>query len=222
MKTKSIPIVLTVNYVQEKLRLQDTKIADALIARAAPLMDPKVGYNLCYVNEKTNDSVVIDGTSFRSRVLAKKLSDVGRVFAFVITLGAALEEEIDGCTDLLEKYYLDEIGNMTLRKARLKFEKHLRKQFALDKIGFLSPGSLPDWPIEQQKELFCLLGDAQRELGLHLTDSMLMLPRKSVSGIYFPSKVSFFSCQLCPRDRCEGRKALYNEALAREYGVHEE
>ena len=48
---------------------------------------------------------------------------------------------------------------------------------------------------------------------------MLMLPRKSVSGIYFPSEVSFFSCQLCPRDRCDGRKAPYDETLAKQYGV---
>jgi hypothetical protein len=49
-----------------------------------------------------------------------------------------------------------------------------------------------------------------------------VLPRKSVSGIYFPTEVSFFSCQLCPRERCEGRKARYDKQKAREYGVLKE
>jgi hypothetical protein len=46
-----------------------------------------------------------------------------------------------------------------------------------------------------------------------------MLPRKSVSGIFFPAESTFFSCRLCPRDRCDNRKARYDEASAREYGI---
>ena len=83
----------------------------------------------------------------------------------------------------------------------------------------MSPGSLPDWPIEEQKKLFALLGDVQGVLGVRLNESLLMLPRKSVSGLFFPTEISFYSCQLCPRSNCEARKAAYNEDKAKEYGV---
>jgi len=46
-----------------------------------------------------------------------------------------------------------------------------------------------------------------------------MLPAKSVSGFYFPTEVSFYSCRLCPRKRCESRKAKYDEKLAAKYGI---
>ena len=42
---------------------------------------------------------------------------------------------------------------------------------------------MADWPIEEQQPLFRLLGDTERAVGVRLTDSMLMVPTKSVSGI---------------------------------------
>jgi hypothetical protein len=126
---------------------------------------------------------------------------------------------IEGTGDALEKYLLDEIGNIALRECRRQFDQFLRDRFALGKLSFMAPGSLEDWPIQEQTALFSLLGDVESAIGVRLTDSLLMIPRKSVSGIYFPSEVSFFSCQLCPREHCEGRKARYDEARAREYGI---
>ena len=222
MIIEPIEIILTTGNVQKRLRLKDAETADSLIAKATPLIDAKAAYSVSYIDERSDGSVVIDQVKFTSGVLHKNLSEVNRVFAFVLTLGAIFEEKIDCCEDLLEKYYLEEIGNLALRKARLLFERHLRKKYGLDKVSCMSPGSLPDWPVDQQKDLFDLLGDTEAALGVRLTDSMLMLPRKSVSGIYFPSEVSFFSCQLCPRDRCDGRKAPYDASLAKEYGVLDE
>jgi hypothetical protein len=86
----------------------------------------------------------------------------------------------------------------------------------------MSPGSLPNWPITEQKPLFSLIGKTEELVGVRLTDSMLMLPRKSISGIVFPTEVTFSSCQLCPRERCEGRKAPYDEALKEKYGLVDE
>ena len=44
---------------------------------------------------------------------------------------------------------------------------------------------------------------------LTLTDSYLMLPTKSVSGVYFETEKSFNSCQLCTREMCPSRRAAY-------------
>jgi hypothetical protein len=80
---------------------------------------------------------------------------------------------------------------------------------------------LADWPIEEQAPLFKLLGDVETSIGVQLTDSLLMLPAKSISGIFFPTEISFISCQLCPRKRCESRKAKFDDKLAGEYGIEE-
>ncbi len=67
--------------------------------------------------------------------------------------------------------------------------------------------------------MFEVLSGVESSLGVTLTEHLLMLPRKSVSGIFFPTEVTFYSCQLCPRKRCEGRKAPYDRNLAGEYGI---
>jgi cobalamin-dependent methionine synthase I len=147
------------------------------------------------------------------------LEKVGRVFPYVITIGTRLEQKADASKDLLEKYYLDKIGNIALSKARKHLEDYLRSKFAFDGLSYMSPGSLADWPIEEQQPLFSILKGAEVSIGVRLTESLLMIPRKSVSGIYFPTEVTFYSCQLCSRQHCEGRKARFNENLAKEYGI---
>ena len=77
----------------------------------------------------------------------------------------------------------------------------------------MSPGSLADWPINEQKPLFELLGDVEKLVGVNLTDSFLMSPIKTVSGFRFSKESDYVSCQLCPREKCPGRKAPYEPNL---------
>jgi hypothetical protein len=217
-----IPIRLDAGRIGRKLQAERTGDWDGVrecVETAAPLIQPRACFRADFVESREVDTVMIDGVSFRSRVLGKNLDQVERVFPFLITIGPELEASIDATEDILLKYYLDVIGNVALNSARIHLEKHLRAAYGFEKISAMSPGSLPDWPIEEQKKLFSLLGETWETMGVRLEKSLLMIPRKSVSGIYFPSHVTFFSCRLCPRERCEGRKAPYDEALAREYGV---
>jgi len=217
-----IQIQLDFEVVRKRLHLKregDLKAVEDLVHIAQPLIEPKVIYKLCYIEEKLAEGVIIEGQQFTSMVLRKNLDKIERVFPFVITIGKKFGEKLETCSDLLEKFYFDTIGNVALNQVRMALRDHLKQQYALEKTAFMAPGSLPNWPIEQQKPLFKLLGDVQASIGVELTESLLMLPAKSVSGIYFPTETSFFSCQLCPRERCESRKAKYDEKLAREYGI---
>lgn len=218
----SIQIQLNFELVRKRLHLKreaDLKAVADLVQIAQPLIEPKVIYKLCFIQEKLAEGVIIEGQQFTSMVLRKNLDKIERVFPFVITIGKKFGEKLETCTDLLEKFYFDTIGNVALNQVRMALKDHLKQQYALEKTAFMAPGSLPNWPIEQQKPLFKLLGDVQASIGVELTESLLMLPAKSVSGIYFPTETSFFSCQLCPRERCESRKAKYDEKLARQYGI---
>ncbi|MBW1696988.1 MAG: hypothetical protein JRH18_18185 [Deltaproteobacteria bacterium] len=64
-----------------------------------------------------------------------------------------------------------------------------------------------------------MLGDVETAIGVRLTESLLMIPRKSSSGIYFPTEIPFFACQLCLKEDCPSRKAAYDANKAKEYGV---
>jgi len=218
----NIQIKINFDLVRKRLHLKrdgDLKAARELVHIAQSLVEPKVLYKVSYIEEKLDDGVVVEGLRLISNVLRKNLDEVERVFPFVITIGNKLAEQQDSSSDLLEKFYLDTIGNVALTQVRLALKDHLKQNYALEKTAFMAPGSLPNWPIEQQKYLFKLLGDVQASIGVKLTESLLMLPAKSVSGIYFPTEASFFSCQLCPRERCDSRKAKYSQKLAEEYGI---
>ena len=213
-----IQVELDVDAVQKKIHAPVRGDVERVVAQALSLAEPRAAFVPAYVDEKGADEVVIAGRRFRSRVLRKNLEEVGRVFPVVLTVGERLEQEADR-SDMLERYYLDAIANLILTEVRLHFIRHLCSRYGLEKLSWMSPGSLQEWPIEQQRPLFELLPGVEDRLGVHLTESCLMLPRKSISGIYFPSKTAFFSCRLCPRERCDSRKARYDEALVREYGI---
>jgi hypothetical protein len=218
-KIENIPIRFSIEEIKGALRTQNAEQVQNLLDIALPLIRARAVYRVCFIEEKLENALVLERIRLTSQVLRKNLDEVGRVFPYVVTIGSELEERACGSKDLLENYYLDLIGNMALRKSRDYLEGHLRSRFALDGMSFMSPGSLPDWPIEEQRQLFSILQGVEQSIGVRLNESLLMIPRKSVSGIYFPTEIKFYSCQLCPREICEGRKAPYDEALAKKYGV---
>ena len=218
----NIQIQLDLEAVRTRLHLKrdnDLKTLQDLAAIAQPLIEPKVLYKICYIEEKLAQGVIVEGLLLSSKVLRKNLDKIERIFPFVITIGSKFSEKLDACSDLLEKFYLDTIGNVALNQVRLELKNRLKAEYGIEKTAFMAPGSLPDWPIDEQRPLFKLLEDVESAIGVKLTESLLMLPAKSVSGIYFPTETTFFSCQLCPREQCDSRKARYDEKLAKEYGI---
>lgn len=191
----------------------------SLIATVRSVISPKGIYRVAYVDSKTEDSITLDGVPFKSNILRRHCEKVERVFPYVVTIGSEIEDVETSAEDALESYYLDLIGNAAVVKARNSLKKTLAKRYGLGNLSSLGPGQLQDWPLEEQGRLFGLLGDVERAIGVTLNDSFLMLPRKSLSGIYFPTETTFFACQLCPREQCPSRKAGYNEKLLKEYRV---
>ncbi len=219
---ENISVNLSLDKVRRRLHMKpgrDWGEVRTLVDTVQQLIEPRAIYNVSYIEEQSEDSVVVGGLRLNSRVLRKNLDRVQRIFPYVITLGSKLGEKQTACKDLLENYYLDCIGNLALNSVQKQLKKHLQSKFALGKMSSMAPGSLSDWPIEEQGPLFKLVGDVEASIGVRLTQHLLMIPAKSISGFYFPTEVSFYSCQLCPREKCESRKAKYKEALADEYGI---
>jgi hypothetical protein len=73
-----------------------------------------------------------------------------------------------------------------------------------------SPGQYK-WTIEEQQKLFEMVDG--KKIGVELNESFLMVPLKSISGVYgFGPKDKIdktkVACDLCPRESCIGRKDL--------------
>jgi len=184
-----------------------------LVNEAQAIARPRALYQVAYVDSKNESSVVIEGITFNSRVLRVNLENAHRVFPFVATCGTELHEWMDAQDDILQRYYAETIGEMAMRVAAKALQEHLIERYRLGRTAVMLPGSLEDWPIQAQRPLFALLGDTEEAIGVQLSDSLFMIPSKSVSGFRFPTEQTFASCQLCPRENCPTRKAPYNEEL---------
>jgi len=191
-------------YLDELKRLVDEGQA---IAR------PKAMYRRAFIDHKGEDHVVVEDIRMTSRVLRVNLEHAHRVFPFVATCGMELEAWERSLDDVLHRYWAETIKEMALRQALQAMNEHMTERFRPGQTSTMNPGSLADWPIREQRNLFALLGDVEKAIGVRLEDSFLMIPTKSVSGIRFPTETRFESCQLCPRRGCPGRRALYEEGL---------
>ena len=217
-----IPVTLDEAKLRKRLgaeRPGTRNLIRAAVERAMPLIKARAVFKVAYVEDRPADGVVLDGVRLTSGALRKHLEKVERVFPYVVTIGRDLEEEMHNCEDTLDKYFLDGIGNLAVVSARLHLEEELKKRFALEGISTTSPGSLVDWPMGEQVPLFSILGDVENAVGVSLTKAFVMIPQKSISGIYFPTEVRFYNCQLCRREGCPSRQAAFDEHLAREFGV---
>ena len=184
-----------------------------LLDEAILLARPRALYLVASITERGDDFVEIEGLRFNSRVLSVNLEHSFRAFPYLATCGEELQEWAAGKQDLVLNYWAEAIKEQALYSAIRTVQDHMLLQYQPGETASMSPGSLADWPIEQQQVLFNLFGSHSKAIGVRLTDSMVMLPTKSVSGIRFANHDSFESCTLCPRDGCPGRRAVYDPDL---------
>lgn len=207
------PVTLDAGEIAARLRRGSAGAGFAdlggLVTLAQGLIRPHGAYDASFVGARGERKIDVGGVTFVSSVLRKNLENVNKVFPYIITVGPELERAAQAQGDLLKQYYLEEIANIALEQAAAWLARHLESRYGVTGLASLSPGSLEDWPITEQPKLFSIFGDTERLIGVRLTDSMLMIPRKSISGIFFPSEEGFVACQLCEREKCPGRKAPY-------------
>ncbi len=217
----SIPVVLEAEAVARRLRHNPARAAsldlDGLLAQARSLICLRAATGISFTGARTENTIEIDGVVFRSRILRTNLEGAQKVFPFVMTAGPELERAASASGDLLKQFYLEEMAHVALENGAAWLAGRLAERWGFPSLASMDPGSLEDWPITEQPKLFALLGDTERLVGVRLTDSLLMLPRKSISGLFFPSEEGFTSCRLCGREKCPARRAPYDAAVAARY-----
>jgi hypothetical protein len=218
----NIPLDLKTEDVMESLKLgkKGPSMGDTvreILEKVMPVAKPKALYKESYIGRRGESTVEIDGVVFRSTILMKNLENAEKVFPYVVTAGRELEGIKNYKEDMMKMFLYDAVKELILERAFYFFEDYLKRRYALGLISHMNPGSLNDWPISQQKYLFQLFGDVEALVGVRLTQSYLMDPIKSVSGICFPTEISFQSCMLCKRESCHKRKAKYDPEMEKQY-----
>ncbi|MBQ3089098.1 MAG: vitamin B12 dependent methionine synthase, activation domain protein [Oscillospiraceae bacterium] len=191
----------------EELRAQVEAACDLLFRTARPRA-------LVRIFER-NDRA-LPGTAFRleGEDIMAHLSGCHRVVVMAATLGRETEELLlrFQVKDLAMAVVLDACASAAIESVCNDLEEELRLGLAEEGLcltGRYSPG-YGDFPLSAQSML-CDLLDSQRRMGLTLTPSGLMLPRKSVTALlgvsHTLSSRTRRGCTGCPGyDTCIIRK----------------
>lgn len=190
-----------------------TSLVNDYVENAHQLISPSFSYAVKDIGLVTGDSVIIEhDITFESGVISKLLEKANKVAVFILTIGNYLEDVAaqlaqDGL--VLQSAVLDAIGSDAVEKLADSVESQISE--VAHNQGFVisrrfSPGYC-DWNVNQQNMVFqAMKGDFA---GVRLTDSCLMIPRKSISGIIGigPSEMAQYNpCITCDRYDCVGRR----------------
>jgi len=194
---------------------EDAAAFTQLVERARAVARPKALYREVFIDEKGADTVRLGSVTFTSRMLRANLDAAERVFAYVATCGHEMDEQAIPADDFVSPFWWDTIKAALLGAAMQYTLEHVKRRYRLAKTSSMNPGSgdANVWPLEQQRELFALLDGVTPHIGVTLTDTCLMLPNKTVSGVLFPAERDFRACQVCHRAECPNRGAPFDEAL---------
>lgn len=189
------------------------RLIDEITNKLLAEVSPKCAYKKYDITVLDN-TVEIDGIKIESVKLSNHLKGCKSAYLFVATLGLAADNCIRlysttnmsrcavaqaVCTALIENYCNEQQARIA--DIELKNGKFLRSRF--------SPG-YGDFPLEHQKDILPRL-EASKRVGITLTDSLLMVPTKSVSaiiGVTDSKDCNINRCKKCENLACEFREEV--------------
>lgn len=217
MKTRTlfeIPGELEIENVAKRMHIQKNSELygelEELVKKCNQIARPKAMYTTSYVKSVEGDVCMIDDVMIKSRVMANNIKNQQKVYPYLATCGAEIAEYSDTLTDFMHTWWIDGIKESYLSKAMAFLNNAMKQDIDKGKISRMNPGSLPDWPITEQPKLFSMIEGVER-IGIELTESMLMLPKKSVSGIAFTSSNDYSNCELCLNETCINRSKAFDK-----------
>jgi hypothetical protein len=162
-------------------------VAEKALQLGFPLLEPKVLYKRLKIDTIKHETIRLEnGGRLSGSLIAQHLAPAEEVIMILCTVGFPLEEQSAKVvkTDPPVGLALEGVGSAGVEALANAVCYHFEK--SVEEKGWcatipLNPG-MTGWPIEKgQNEIFSLL-DAE-EIGITLTASYLMLPRKSLSMV---------------------------------------
>ncbi|MFC1904552.1 vitamin B12 dependent-methionine synthase activation domain-containing protein [Chloroflexota bacterium] len=185
------------------------------VENACHLVEPSYTCVIRDVLWVQGSTVFVEGpVVLESGVIARLLKECEKVAIFALTIGERLEEMVRHLSEdglMLQAAVLDAVGSVAA-EAVAGFVQDKVEEIAIDQGLVISRRFSPgycDWDIGEQEKV---LRDVNiGAMGIRLTESCLMLPRKSISGIigiglYDANVANYNPCNTCKKRDCPGRR----------------
>jgi len=188
-----------------------TLLIEEITKELLPLGDIRAEYRIFKeINlRKEEKSLKVEGVTFNIKpIIYRQIKEAEEVALFICTAGPAIGEMSRHSMksgDLLRGYVYDVIGSEVVEAAADRMQEELRTNMAATGKGItnrFSPGYC-GWDVAEQHKLFSFFRD--NFCGITLTESALMNPVKSVSGIIGIGKnvkYASYQCHLCDDKNC--------------------
>jgi len=197
-------------------------VINGILDEVPALCDIRGGYIITeqlIVDSKSKTLRVGDVEFLTRNIVTHQLRNSKAAAWFVCTTGEALSgytRKLMDDGDLLKGYAVDVLANITVDLAMDRIQENLKDEAS--EIGWqitnrYSPGYC-GWDITEQKKLFSLLPPGF--MGVSLSESALMTPIKSVSGIIgLGSDVRYnkYTCNLCDMTECMYRNKRVGDRM---------
>lgn len=156
---------------------------------AQKLLQPK--YALAYADKILSQGIInTDGLIIESSDIIKLLADSAKICGFVATIGNAIDQKIELLqkTDKAKALIYDAAGSVAIEQLVIAINDEIKNSNPDFKLSRRFSVGYGDWKIENQKPFLKWLG--AEKIGITVSDSFQMTPRKSVSAIIglIPSK----------------------------------
>ncbi len=169
------------------------------------LLEPAVGYETYPITDIGYQQLSLEGnTVLHGSALSSVLSEARELAVLVCTIGGKLEEKVTdyfGKSEPLKGLLLDGIGSASmdaLSQEVCRLIAHKASLRGYQTSSPLSPGGR-SFPLSEQWQLFKLV--PAEEIGVRLTSTGLMVPRKSVSRVIGigPQMPTWTKAEACAR-----------------------
>jgi cobalamin-dependent methionine synthase I len=186
------------------------ELIDQCIDELKKVINPQFVYKRFPV-KRVDDTILIEGMSINSKALSKNLEGCNEVYLFAATVGIGVDQMIRRVeiTNMAKAAIYQATGAEMVECVCDDLNDKLKEK-AKEEHLYLKPRFSPgygDTSLELQKDFERLL--KMSEIGIHLTESLLMVPSKSVTafiGITDHPQKSVSGCKACDKLDCPSRK----------------
>ena len=185
------------------------EIIESVIDEANEITDIQGGYELIPQFSAENGNIIIDDKTFLTgKIVTHYIKSSASLAFFIFTAGQEIGVYSKKCfaeNDPMKGYVYDVLGSTTVEAAVDKMQDELEQRMLAEELKITnrySPGYC-GWPVSDQFKLFSFF--PEKYCGITLTESALMNPIKSVSGLIGIGpdvKKHPYSCQICDAQNC--------------------
>ena len=204
-------IAYALGYIDGILPLHFNEMIDGVMYRTPELCKVQTGFRMLDIDKsiERNRSIQVGEIQFHTQqIIASQLTHANQIALFLCSIGSGMELWSKQCAaegDPTMSYFVDTVASVIVEATADTLHDHITwylKTLGLKVTNRYSPGYC-DWSVEDQHNVFSFF--TKNFCGVSLTNSALMLPIKSISGIIGIGKhVEYkpYFCDVCGRKDC--------------------